>query len=60
MYQLICGELSLNDQKSCNNCISYFSEGCDHVVLKVAANEDVQVINLEQIFLDAKKESLKM
>ena len=50
----------MNDQKSCNNCISYFSEGCDHVVLKVAANEDVQVINLEQIFLDAKKESLKM
>lgn len=60
MNQLICGELSLNDQKSCNNCISYFSEGCDHVVLKVAASEGVQVINLEQIFLDAKKESLKI
>lgn len=60
MNQLICGELSLNDQKSCNNCISYFSEGCNHVVLKVEASEDVQVINLEQIFLDAKKESLKI
>ena len=60
MNQLICGELSLNDQKSCNNCISYFSEGCDHVVLKVAASEDIQVINLEQIFLNAKKESLKI
>lgn len=60
MNQLICGELSLNDQKSCNNCIRYFSDGCDHVVLKVEASEDVQVINLEQIFLDAKKESLKI
>ena len=48
MNQLICGELSLNDQKSCNNCIRYFSDGCDHVVLKVAASEDVQVVNLEQ------------
>ena len=49
----------MNDQKSCNNCIRYFSEGCDHVVLKVEASEDVQVINLEQFFLDSKKESLK-
>ena len=48
MNQLICGELSLNDQKSCNNCIRYFSDGCDHVVLKVEASEDVQVVNLEQ------------
>ena len=60
MNQLICGELSLNDQKSCNNCIRYFSDGCDHVVLKVEASEDVQVVNLEQIFLDEKKESLKI
>lgn len=52
------GYFNLTDSKSCNNCINYFSRGCNLVVVNIETGEDIHVINLEKIILDAKKESL--